>query len=131
MKSARRDRCPNGEVDPPSYVGAAPPVANAATMVAGKLTTTPAAQARPILLCIGIPLRAIAIFVRMPPPTPAKPEDKPIAARAMLPNPRRVAVPRSGEIGWETQIAPQRSSRAEQRPRSSRRRERVGPRVGQ
>ena len=70
----------------PSCVGAEPPVANAATIVAGRLTTTPAAAARPILLCIGIPVRVIKMFVRMPPPTPAKPEDKPIAAPATIGN---------------------------------------------
>src|SRR5215471_14006572 len=70
----------------PTLVGAEAPDASAATKVAGRLTTTPAAAARPILLCIGNPPRVMTIFVRMPPPTPAKPEHKPIAVPAMLRN---------------------------------------------
>lgn len=71
----------------PSRIGSEAPGANAATKVAGKLTTTPAAAARPMLLCIGIPARVITMLVRMPPPTPAKPDDKPIVAPAIVGNP--------------------------------------------
>ena len=52
--------------------------ANAATIVAGAPTITPAAAARPMLLCIDKPDKLMTIFVMMPPPTPAKPETSPI-----------------------------------------------------
>ena len=48
--------------------------ANAATIVAGAPTITPAAAARPMLLCIDTPDKVMTMFVIMPPPTPAKPE---------------------------------------------------------
>ena len=55
-------------------------------MVAGTLTKTPAAAARPMLLCIGSPWSVITIFVRMPPPTPANPEESPMLAAAKCRN---------------------------------------------
>ena len=62
----------------PSWVGAEEWVAVAATNVAGMLTTMPVAAARPTLLCMGSPDSVITTFVRMPPPTPASPEQTPI-----------------------------------------------------
>ena len=62
----------------PSWVGLEECVAIAATNEAGTLTTMPVAAARPTLLCIGSPDSVITTFVRMPPPTPASPEQAPI-----------------------------------------------------
>ena len=60
--------------------------AKAAATVAGTLTATPAAAARPMLLWIGNPISIITILVRMPPPIPAKPEDTPIPMLAIWRN---------------------------------------------
>jgi hypothetical protein len=68
---------PHRQIDRPAYCVVDP---SAATIVAGALTTTPTAAARPMLLCIGSPDNAITMLVRMPPPTPAKPETIPIAS---------------------------------------------------
>src|SRR5882757_6282525 len=50
--------------------------ARVATIVAGTPTTMPAAAARPMLLWIGMPETVMTIFVRIPPPIPANPEDR-------------------------------------------------------
>jgi hypothetical protein len=83
---SRRDRCPNGKVDTAELRRRGPSRRECGDEGGWELTTTPAAAARPILLCIGIPVRVMKMFVRMPPPTPAKPEDTPIAAPATLGN---------------------------------------------
>ncbi len=62
----------------PSWGGLEECVAIAATTVAGMLTTMPFAAARPTLLCMGSPDSVMTTFVRMPPPTPANPEQAPI-----------------------------------------------------
>ena len=62
----------------PSWMAVWEVVAIAATRVAGTLTTMPTAAARPTLLCIGTPENVITTLVRMPPPTPAKPEHTPM-----------------------------------------------------
>jgi hypothetical protein len=57
------------------------PDANAAMMVAGTLTTTPTAAARPTHLCF-MPDRLMTMLVMIPPPTPATPENRPMATLA-------------------------------------------------
>src|ERR1051325_3437584 len=62
--------------------------AKAAIAVPGTPTTTPTAAARPTLLCIGTPDSPMTTLVMMPPPTPAKPETRPMptpATRGKLP----------------------------------------------
>ena len=73
--------------------------ANAATIVAGAPTTTPAAAARPMLLCIDKPDKLMTIFVMMPPPTPAKPETNPIATPdGFIGNGQPVGVPEPSSL---------------------------------
>jgi hypothetical protein len=53
-------------------MGALAADAKAATKVAGRPTTTPAAAARPILLRVGIPVMVITMLVRIPAPDPGQ-----------------------------------------------------------
>ena len=59
-----------------------PRAEGAATIVAGTLTTTPTAAARPMHLCIVMPDKLMMMLVMIPPPTPAKPENSPMLTPA-------------------------------------------------